>query len=278
MSNTFKPYHMNVTPDDLIGNQTIGRYLFLPGSNGRAKEIAEQFEQVSVKTHPRGHHLYTGILNDNGRHIDVAVMPTGMGCGSMEIILHELLMLGGRRFLRVGTAGSLQPELIKIGDLINTQASVRDEATTLDYAPLGVPAVASIEMIEAISQAAKNVKLQSRLFTGTVHCKSSFYAREFGEGPKHDENEHYIKLLTNCNVLATEMETATLFIQSQVFEHQLMKDGGGKSRRVIAGALLGILSDSHQRLADSQESKMTTERLITVAIETIKVLSANEMK
>lgn len=86
---SFKPVHMNATPDDLAGNNGIGRYLFLPGSDGRAKEVAQHFSNLSVKVHPRGHHLYLGTLLFAGKTIDVASIATGMGCPSTEIILHE---------------------------------------------------------------------------------------------------------------------------------------------------------------------------------------------
>jgi len=36
----FKPEHINATPEDLAGNNRIGRYILLPGSDGRAQEIA----------------------------------------------------------------------------------------------------------------------------------------------------------------------------------------------------------------------------------------------
>lgn len=85
------------------------------------------------------------------------------------------------------------------------QASVRDEhTTTTDYVPITVPAVASVECTLAISLAAKKLGFSEQAHTGTVHCKSSSYAREFGAGPKAERNKTYINLLTRCGVLATE--------------------------------------------------------------------------
>ncbi len=234
------PHHMNVTAKDMEGNAGIGRYIFLPGSDGRAKLIASHFENMTVKPHGRGHHFYMGTLTAAGKSIDVAAISSGMGCPSMEIILHELFALGGKRFLRVGTAGSLQKDQIKIGDLINTQASVRDESTTSDYAPLSVPAIASIEFIDAIHRAAIKLNLKDRMHTGLVHCKSSFYAREFYAGPNAAANRAYMDLLVDNGVLASEMETAALFIQSQLYHHQMKQKGHGPAFHVYSGALLGI--------------------------------------
>jgi uridine phosphorylase len=52
------PHHINAISSDLAGNNNIGRYIFLPGSEGRAKTIASHFDNVTVKQHSRGHHLY----------------------------------------------------------------------------------------------------------------------------------------------------------------------------------------------------------------------------
>jgi uridine phosphorylase len=270
------PHHINATPEDLAGNNGIGRYIFLPGSNGRAKAIAENFENLVVNTHPRGHHLYTGHLSHEGQQIDVAAISSGMGCPSMEIILHELFHLGGRRFLRVGTAGSLQKGRIKIGDIINTQASVRDENTTLDYAPLSVPAIASIEMIDAIHQASKVTGISNLMHTGIVHCKASFYAREFYAGPRAAENQQYMELLIDNGVLASEMETSALFIQCQLYHHTLRMIGDGPTHKVLSGAILGIGAVPPDLFMTEEQEKPLTENTVKLALATIKLLAASE--
>jgi uridine phosphorylase len=273
---SFVASHMQADASDLAGNNGIGRYILLPGSDGRAKDIAQHFDNLIVKSHPRGHHLYLGTLTHASDTIDVATIASGMGCPSMEIILHELFHLGGKRFLRIGTAGSLQPDLVRIGDLVNAQAAVRDEKTTADYAPVGMPAVASFEMISAIARAAKKNPSAYALHRGTVHCKSSLYAGEFGCGPNAEFNQAYLDLLTRCGVLASEMETSALFIQSQYYHHQLMQEGNGPAYRVFAGAILGVVSISDHHIASPQQEEMLKKNLIELALETVKVLYAQE--
>ena len=270
------PHHINASPADLAGNNGIGRYILLPGSDGRARTIADNFNNLLIKEHPRGHHLYTGSLDDNGLKVDVAVISSGMGCPSMEIILHELFHLGGKRFLRVGTAGSLQKKQIKIGDIVSAQASVRDESTTLDYAPLSIPAISSIEMMGAIQLAANINNMRDLLHTGIVHCKNSFYAREFYAGPKASENKAYMELLIANGVLASEMETAALFIQSQLYHHQLMQKGSGPDFKVIWGAILGIGAVPPDEYMTEAQEKPLTDNIIKLALSTIKILAASE--
>lgn len=273
----FTPHHINATPADLAGNQGIGRYILLPGSNGRAKQISSYFDNVTVKEHPRGHHLYLGTLSTATQTIDVATVSSGMGCPSMEIILHELYQLGAKRFLRIGTAGSLQSKNISIGDIINVSGSVRDESTTKDYAPIEFPAMASLEMVNVINAAAQAMNMAKQTHTGIAHCKSSLYAREFAAGPNASVNEAYLDYLTRCGVLASEMETAGLFIQSQMYNHECRQAGEGVTHRVLCGAILSILCIPPHEFIDSATAKPYEEKAIKLAIESIKMLADAEL-
>lgn len=276
LKNFFKPHHINATQEDLEGNNGVGRYIFIPGSDGRAKEIADHFENAVVKHHKREHNLYLGTIKVDGKKIDVAAVSSGMGCPSTEIIVHELFNLGAKRFLRVGTSGTLQPGWIKTGDLVNVQASVRDEGTTTHYAPVELPAVASLEMVSSIVLAAQHLKLSDHLHTGTVHCKSSLYAREMSAGPRAPENNAYLDLMAKSGVLATEMETATLFIQSQLYNYQLMQEGEGPEHRVLAGAILSVVGTT-DHLEESPAASKAMKDSIQLALESIKILAAQDL-
>jgi uridine phosphorylase len=270
--NSFLPNHIAVTREDMRGNGSIGRYILMPGSDGRAKEIAAYFSKTKTKTHPRGHHVYLGTLKADGQDIDVAAVSSGMGCPSAEIIVHELFNLGAKRFLRIGTAGTLQPNFVKVGDIINVQGSVRDEDTTRQYTPIEVPAVASLEYVSSCLLAAEHLKLLNSIRTGIVHCKSSLYARELAAGPRALENQAYLNLLTKSGILASEMETATLFIQSQLYNYQLMQQGEGPAFRVLAGAILAVIGNFEL----SAEADIAVKHSIEIALEMVKILAAQE--
>jgi uridine phosphorylase len=112
------------------------------------------------------------------------------------------------------------------------------------------------------------------LRTGIVHCKSSLYAREFGDGPRGLKNKSYINLLMRCGVLASEMETAALFIQSQIYNYELSKQGTGPAYRVLCGGILEIISVAPDHLAAPHAVKI--KNLIELAIETIGLLALTE--
>jgi uridine phosphorylase len=278
MENDFKPMHINATSADFLGNNKIGRYVFLPGSNGRAKKIAEHFSDLNSKEHVRGHHLYLGNLNHNGKKIAVACISSGMGCPSMEIILHELYHLGAKRFLRVGTAGSLQPETIKVGDLVNAIASVRDESTTQDYLPPEFPAVSSPEFNLKIAEAYQSLDPQYKLHSGIIHCKSSFYAREYIHGPLSESHKQYLQLLNKYGVLASEMETAALFVQSRLYDHELQQKGSGPEFKVFASAILSVMGSPLEKKKASVDAEAVQSNLIQLALQSVVRLAESEME
>lgn len=266
MSEDFVPHHLNAASADLRGNGGIGRYVLLPGSDGRAEQIAGSFSELRVLPSPRRHNLYVGSLGSEKGRVDVATVATGMGCPSVDIIVQELVKLGARRFLRVGTAGSLQPGRVSVGDLVAATAAVRDEGTSTTYVPAEFPAVASPEMVQAARAAARVLGVEERLHCGIVHTKDSLFAREFGEGPRRDENHRYMQVLEEAGVLASEMEAAHLFVLASVL---------GRDKPVFAGAVLGIIGED-KPFADKQAAATTVDRAVELALETVRQLAAAE--
>lgn len=272
------PVHISATAGDLEGNGGRGRYVLLPGSIGRARQFAGHFESFTVVPHSRGHDCYLGqIRTAGGAAVDVAVIATGMGCPSMEIILHELYTLGARRFLRAGTAGSLQPDYVRVGDIVSATGAVRDESTTQDYVPKEVPAMASSAMVRMIRTAAERLNMTAHVHEGIVHCKSSFYAREFGHGPLAEEHKRYHDILKHYGVLATEMETAALFVQGNLYAEASRVRGKIMSLpAVMTGAILSVVAVPGETFMTAEEQGPVIHHNILLALETLRVLAELE--
>ena len=262
----FKAHHMSISAEDVAGNNGIGRYILLPGSDGRAASIAEHFSDRFVKEHSRRHNFYAGTLDLDGGSVDIAVVATGMGCPSVDIIVNELVRLGARRLLRVGTAGSLQPGRIPIGSIVVASAAVRDEGTTRHYMPTEVPAIAAPEMVAAANRACE-VRGAKHRFTGIVHTKDSLYARELEAGPRAAENERFMAQLRSSGVLASEMETAMLFTLAQIYTQEFR--AAGETVDVEAGTVLGIIGDETAFGNDDQVAT-TTNLAVQVGLETVR--------
>ena len=103
----YTPHHITATAADMQGNGPHGRYWLVPGSMDRAAQLATHLtDPVAVRESPRGHHAHLGVLERaDGPPVDVGIVSTGMGCPTVDIILTELIRLGGRRFIRIGSAG-----------------------------------------------------------------------------------------------------------------------------------------------------------------------------
>ena len=241
-SNDFKAQHINACKNDFYGNGDLGRYIILPGSDGRAEYIANRLKNVKVKRHSRQHNLYLGTL-EGENNIDVAVISSGMGCASMEVILYELIKLGGKRFLRIGTAGSLQNNYVKVSDIVIPTASIRDESSSKDYFPVEIPALPSWSWLMASEKTKQKNLSKYTVHFGSVHCKSTLYAREFFEGPLASQHKKYHQTIISSGALATEMETSQLFTMSSFFNQQASHSTYTRQKSIQSSAVLAICGD-----------------------------------
>ena len=117
------PIHVRAEPGD------YAEACLLPGDPLRAKYIAETFMSDAKQTNgERGMLGYTGTYE--GR--PVSVQSTGMGCPSAAIVIEELIQLGVKKLVRVGTCGGLQPDLA-LGDLIVALSAVPADGTARHY-------------------------------------------------------------------------------------------------------------------------------------------------
>lgn len=194
-----RQFHIQCTAED------IGHYVFLPGDPDRVPWIASYLENAQKVAQSREFTTYTGTL-DGTR---VSVTSTGIGGPSAAIAMEELAALGAHTFLRIGTCGGMQPELVP-GALIVPTGAIRMEGTSQEYMPLAFPAVPDFGLTEHLVCAARAAAYDYH--TGVVQCKDSFYGQH---SPETMPVAH--TLLQNwqawkaAGTLASEMESAALF-------------------------------------------------------------------
>ena len=83
----------------------LAERVLLPGDPGRALLLAQALlEQPKMFNHNRGLWGYTGTAADGA---PLTIQSTGMGGPSAAIVIEELVQLGARRLVRVGTCGTL---------------------------------------------------------------------------------------------------------------------------------------------------------------------------
>jgi uridine phosphorylase len=97
----------------------LAERVLLPGDPHRALAVAQHLlEGPKMFNHTRGLWGYTGMAADGE---PLTVQSTGMGGPSAAIVTEELIALGARRLVRIGTCGALVDDL-ELGELVAAQA------------------------------------------------------------------------------------------------------------------------------------------------------------
>jgi uridine phosphorylase len=177
----------------------LAERVLLPGDPGRALALAQVLiAEPRMFNHHRGLWGYTGPARADGEPL--TIQSTGMGGPSAAIVLHELISLGARRAIRVGTCGALHPDLA-LGDLVIARESIcLDGASRALGAagrwPIGDPvdlrSVGDPGLTDALIRAAPHAH------SGTIVSVDLFY-----DGSRLPD--------TASDALVIEMEAATLF-------------------------------------------------------------------
>ena len=216
----------------------------LPGDPHRAKYIAETFlEGAEQKNEERGMLGFTGTYR--GR--PVSVQSTGMGCPSAAIVIEELVQLGVKRLLRIGTCGGLQPDLA-LGDLIVAVSAVPADQTAI-HLVRGEPhaPTATWELVHAAVHAAK--ELGKRVRVGPIVSSDTFY----------DPDPTRAERWSQRGILGVEMEAAVLFTL-------------GALRKVQAGCLLTvsdvIVEGVFRRISDA-DLRAAVDQMTDLALATV---------
>ncbi|ENZ03521.1 uridine phosphorylase [Clostridium thermobutyricum] len=243
-----KEYHIDVAKGE------VGRYVILPGDPKRCAKIAKYFDNAELVADNREYVTYTGYLDG----VKVSVTSTGIGGPSAAIALEELVNCGADTFIRVGTCGGMQME-VKGGDIVVATGSIRAEGTSREYAPIEYPAVANLQIVNALVKAAEN--LNENYHVGVAQSKDSFYGQHSPETkPVNYELENKWNAWIRCGCLASEMEGAALFIV-------------GSYLRVRVGAAFLVVGNQERQKAGLENPIVhDTESAIKVVIEGIRNL------
>ncbi len=200
----------------------LSERVLLPGDPGRALMLAQALlEEPRMFNHHRGLWGYTGTARDGGK---LTIQATGMGGPSAAIVLHELIVLGARRAIRVGTCGALAPGL-ELGELV-----VAHEAICADGTSRALGAGERIAADPALTRALMREAAGAR--EGAIVSVDLFYE----DGDPGDGRD----------ALAVEMEAATLFAVGArahipvgcVLAVSDTFDGEGRRERIEDDALL----------------------------------------
>ena len=245
-------YHIGLKEGD------VGKYVILPGDPKRCKKIAEYFDDAKLVADRREFTTYTGYLNGE----KVSVTSTGIGGSSASIAMEELVNVGATTFIRVGTCGGMDIN-VKGGDIVIATGAIRMEGTSKEYAPIEFPAVANLDITNALVSAAKN--LNFTYHTGVVQCKDSFYGQHAPDRmPVSYELINKWEAWKKLGCLASEMESAALFIVASTL-------------KVKAGSVFLTVANQEREKQNLENPVVhDTDRAIKTAVEALKILISND--
>ena len=167
----------------------LAERVLLPGDPGRALLLAQSLlGEPRMFNHHRGLWGYTGTARD-GRSL--TIQATGIGGPSSAIVLSELIELGVRRAIRVGTCGALVRSLA-LGDLVIARESICHDGTSRALGA-GERLAANAELTEALVRTAPAAQ------AGTIVSVDLFY-----------ETANSRRRTAADGALAMEMEAAAL--------------------------------------------------------------------
>lgn len=185
------PIHLRAEPGD------YAPAVLVPGDPRRATYIAEHFFDPGYRlvNEERGALGYTGTFR--GRPI--SVQSVGMGCASAGIYYSELIQLGAKRIVRVGTAGGLAPGLRMADTVVAISATADDPVVgQLTNGEAHAP-TATFSLVERAVHLAR--ERGARVHVGPIVSSGLFYDPRQGIMQRWADRGH----------LAVEMEAAMLY-------------------------------------------------------------------
>ncbi|HEV2874608.1 MAG TPA: hypothetical protein VGW14_05610 [Thermoleophilaceae bacterium] len=178
-----RPVHLRPAAD-------LAERVLLPGDPHRALAVAQHLlDGPKMFNHSRGLWGYTGMAADGEL---LTVQSTGMGGPSAAIVVEELIALGARRLVRIGTCGALAGELA-LGDLVAAESVLPADGTS---AALG----ANGSLVPDAGLLSRLVDAGAR--PGTVVSSDLFY------DPREDRAREWV----SRGAVAVEMEAATILL------------------------------------------------------------------
>jgi 5'-methylthioadenosine phosphorylase/purine-nucleoside phosphorylase len=217
--------------------------VLVPGDPHRATYIAETFFEPGARcvNEERGMLGYTGTFKGQ----PISVQSVGMGCASAAIYYSELIQLGAKRIIRVGTAGGLADEL-RMGDTVVGISATADD-----------PIIGHLTNGEAHSPTASwslvehSVNL-SRAGGATVHVGPIVSSALF-----YDPREGMMQRWKDRGHLAVEMEAAVLYTLGAIHKIETLC-------MVTISDLIAASEGTSERISDD-ELRQGVDKMMTVA-------------
>ncbi len=225
-----------IQPHLRVGDGDVERIVLIAGNPDRIPKIASAMSDAEEIARYRGFVTYRAYTPQG---IPVTISGTGIGTPSTHICIEELAKLGAEVIIRIGSCGGIDPQVVA-GDVIIPTGCIRDERTSLNYAPIEYPAVASYRWFEALHGEVAKLLPPDRVHTGICWTSDVYYAARVAD---------QLDIWTKARVKCVEMESSLVYVFAS-------------TRGLEAASILSCDGNLHgeQKGEQEDESKETGEQ------------------
>lgn len=192
----------------------LGEVTLIVGDPGRVDLISKDWESKRKIEDSREFVLVAGKFKSH----QVSICSTGMGVGSTEICIIELIENGAKQIIRCGGCGSWRDD-IHPGDIIINRAMARTAGLMEDYVPDNYPAVADPLLVNKIYQGA--LKSGFRVYTGIGLTTETYFFGQYRQpniaGSQLKADKTKMQFWQERNIINAEMESAVLFLLGSLY-------------------------------------------------------------
>jgi uridine phosphorylase len=227
----------------------IAPTVLIPGDPGRVQVFASLMDDAKKVAEKREYITYTGTKDG----VPISCTSTGLGCPPTAIGVEELIRIGGKNIIRIGTCGAIQ-SFLEPGYMIIATGAVRGEHTSEEFISMEYPAVADYRVVRALVDACEKLELPYHL--GIIRSHDAFYL----ESPwALGDFRARLKPWVDMGVLALENESSTLFT--------LCSMQGIRAGTILASGY-SILEDHDEKIHHEENVR----KMVSAGIEAAKLL------
>ena len=177
-----------------LNKEQVPYRVIVCGDPARVDIFANSLSNPQTPVHNREYRSILGEFNTK----KILIISHGVGSAGAAVCFHELMELGAKKIIRIGTAGGLQDQS-RVGDVVCATGAVRDDGASQKMIPEIFPAVCDFRLVGVLE---KNFNLENLAAQyGLVLTSDIFYPQVLATN---------LELYRDAGVLAAEMELATL--------------------------------------------------------------------
>lgn len=191
----------------------ISKYVIFSGDPWRVEMLQKLLENPKHIAFNREFNTYTGIY----KGIKITISSTGIGAPSAAIAMEELYNCGMEVGIRMGTVMGLKDGML--GKVLIPNGSMRMESTSDTYVPKSYPAVANIDLLNAMN---KSVLNNNREYINGITCTmDGFYSQMKESRLSNQMNRNILNTfdeISKYNISGVDMETSCMLVLGSLMD------------------------------------------------------------